>query len=316
MKNYFDFQLRGKQLLPLWIIFYFVVLAPYFFILFKLSAFSQEAVVQKPSPAIGLLFIPVILGAMIWSLYFTKFIVQGVSLNDTPVKADYRLGRFLGILFLGFFLSIVTIGIYLPWFIGNMQRFFIDNSSYKERNFSFQGQSGRLFLILTLSLIVPMIIFIVITFKTYGIDANNQSVVLTITKNAITQIILIPYIYLLYKWLVDIKYAEYHIKWDTQFFPSVWKIFIEMALTIVTLGIYMPMAYLRLYKYFAEKTKSNEVDNQRIQFGYDIDQMNDFLIIWGQILLTAVTLGIYYPWAFCKITQRVLSKTFVEKLAR
>jgi uncharacterized membrane protein YjgN (DUF898 family) len=56
------------------------------------------------------------------------------------------------------------------------------------------------------------------------------------------------------------------------------------------------------------------MDNQSIQFGYDIDQLNDFKMIWVQILLTVITLGIYYPWAFCKVSQRVLGKSYIEEI--
>ena len=113
--------------------------------------------------------------------------------------------------------------------------------------------------------------------------------------------------------MVNIKYKEYHIRWNTEFFPSVGKIALEIILSMITLGIYFPLAYLRLYKYFSGKTQSNVVDNKRIQFGYDIDPKNDFLMLWGQILLSIITLGIYYPWAFCKISKRVLGKTYIEK---
>jgi hypothetical protein len=74
----------------------------------------------------------------------------------------------------------------------------------------------------------------------------------------------------------------------------------------------MPMAILRLYKYFSEKTIATSPE-RKLKFGYAIDQLNDFLFIWGQTLLTIITLGIYYPWAFCKIGKRVLSKTYLRE---
>jgi len=30
--------------------------------------------------------------------------------------------------------------------------------------------------------------------------------------------------------------------------------------------------------------------------------------------LTIITLGIYYPWAYCNITGRILSKTYTEQI--
>ena len=46
--------------------------------------------------------------------------------------------------------------------------------------------------------------------------------------------------------------------------------------------------------------------------GYDGDQVNDFLFMWKQILLTIITVGIYFPWALTRIAQRLLSQTFLS----
>jgi uncharacterized membrane protein YjgN (DUF898 family) len=319
MKNYFDFQLKGRQLLLLWIIFYLICILPYCLIMFKIRSIGNQHDLASSRQILKLLplYIPLVLAALIWSLYFLKMIIQGISLKEIPVKCDYKLGKYLGVILLGFFLTIITLGIYGPWFMRNLQRFYIDNASYKDINFSFLGKGGRLFVIILLSMIIPMILIIIIMVlitKACGTDINNQSMSFMMIRQLIMFILLVPYMYLVYKWGVDVKYAEYHLKWDTRFFPSVGKILVEVVLSIITFGIYFPLAYLRLYKYFAERTKSNIVDNQIVQFGYDIDQLNDFLFVWGQLLLTIITLGIYYPWAMCKIGQRVLSKTFIEKI--
>jgi len=76
-------------------------------------------------------------------------------------------------------------------------------------------------------------------------------------------------------------------------------------------GIYGPLATLRLYKYFAEKTVAISTEKS-LGFGYDIDQLHDFLFIWGQMLLTFITLGIYLPWAFCNVGSRVMGKTYLQ----
>lgn len=321
MKNYFDFQLKGRQLFLLWMVFYLLYVVPYCLLLFKLHSINSSGVAHKPS-LIFLLFIPLILVALIWSMYFIKMILQSISLQDIKIKCDFKPGKYLGVVFGGLILSIITLGIYLPWFIRNLHRFYINNSSYKEKNFLFLGKGGKLFLIITLSVVVPMILIVMLLviaakrYGIYGIDLKHypHSFTYVFVHQIITFIILIPCYYLVYKWRVDVKYEDYHIKWHTKFWPSIGKVFLEVVLSVITFGIYLPLAFLRLYKYFAEKTKSNQADNQSIQFGYDIDQLNDFLMIWGQLLLTAVTLGISYPWAVSKIGKRVLGKTYIEKI--
>jgi uncharacterized membrane protein YjgN (DUF898 family) len=319
MKDYLDFQLKGKQVLPLWIIFYIIFILPYCLLLFKIRSLGNQHDLESSRQVFKMLplYIPLILAALIWTLYFMKMIIQGISLKETSVKCDYKIGRYLGVVLLGFFLTIITLGIYGPWFMRNLYRFYVNNSSWKEKNFSFLAKGGKLFVIILLSVIVPMILIVLIMvfgLKNTGLSMTDQSVSATIVRQAIFFIILVPYIYLVYKWRVDVKYGEYHVKWDTEFFPSVGKLLVEIVLSIITLGIYLPLAFLRLYKYFAERTRSNLVDNQIVQFGYDIDQLKDFLFIWGQLLLMIITLGIWYPWAMCKVGQRVLGKTYIEKI--
>jgi len=107
------------------------------------------------------------------------------------------------------------------------------------------------------------------------------------------------------------KYFDFTL--TGKFFGSCGKILVEILLTVITLGIYMPLAYLKLFKYFSERTIAQK-ETLSLQFGYELDLKNDFLFIWGQLLLTIVTLGIYYPWAYAKIGRRVLAKTYVAEI--
>jgi len=83
-------------------------------------------------------------------------------------------------------------------------------------------------------------------------------------------------------------------------------------LTVITLGIYGPLAFLRLYQYFITKTKGIADEGQTVRFGYDLQYGRDWLFIWGQLLLTIIPFGIYFPWAFCGITRLILRKSYVE----
>jgi len=315
MKNYFDFQLTGKQLLPLWLIFYVIFILPYFALIFKLQSLKPDGVAPAFTFWYFLLIMVLVVFAIIWTVYFVKLILQGISLKQSNIRCDYNIGKYIGIVFLGMLLSIITLGIYSPWFVKNLQSFYVDNSSYKDNRFSFLGTGGKLFVIILLTLIIPMILLGIITYVAFGADMQTQSLSYRIWSQIIMTVILIPYMYYIYKWVVDVRYKEYYIKWETLALPSMGKIAVEVLLSIITIGIYFPLAFLKLYKYFSERTKGKALDGQTIGFGYDIDNLNDFLLIWGQILLTIITLGIYYPWAICKISQRILSKTYMEKVS-
>jgi hypothetical protein len=146
----------------------------------------------------------------------------------------------------------------------------------------------------------------------YLLSYTGQTNSYALIQQLVMMFIMIPYMYLIYKWAVNIDYKDFHITWETDFWESCGKIAIEILLTIVTVGIYMPLAYLRLYTYFSQRTIVESNDSKR-KFGYEIDPLNDFLFIWGQTLLVIITLGIYYPWAICKIGKRVLGKTYLTE---
>ena len=219
---------------------------------------------------------------------------------------DYHTAKYIGIIVSGLVLSIVTIGIYIPWFIKNLHRFFVHGATYDSHKFSFKGKGCTLFLIMTLAIFIPFLIVGIILFSIIKSEIDLWIYQLVIMFS------LIPNIYLTYKWMVDIRYKDYLIRWDTDFFSAIGKISIELMLAVITFGIYFPMAYIRLYRYFMEHTKSNIVNERQISMGYDGDQLLDFLFMWGQIILTVITLGIYYPWAFSRIIHRVLTQTYLS----
>ncbi len=320
MKKYFDFTLTGKKFLPIWLIFYILIIVPYVFyvIMMRDSAEPENIHLFAPLMIFGIM----IIGYLIY-FYIIKITIEHVKLNNSQLTFNGKFLTYLGKILLGLLLSIVTLFIYLPWFIRDITRFFVNKSSLDGEKFDFKGKGSTLFLILLLSMFVPMLLVGFLGSKLLiAISPNlahdfiivmNESSFYKLIFQGVFMIFLIPYMYLVYKWMVNIKYKDYDIKWQTKFFQSCGKILVEILLTVITLGIYMPLAYLKLFKYFSERTIA-EKDTSSLQFGYELDSKNDFLFIWGQLLLTIITLGIYYPWAYSKIGKRVLSKTYVTEI--
>ncbi len=308
MKNYFSFNLTAGKLFPVWILFLIFCIAPYFFIIFRIKSIQADGSSALLFFSL-LLFVVVI--AFVLTFYMVKLTIENVGLLDKTIEFNGKVAKYAGVVLLGFFLSIITLGIYIAWYTRNINRFFIDNSSYNSQPFKFQGKGGQLFVILLLTIILPMILLTILMGKFMVSDAGQGSSVLVIMQ-VLMIFIMIPYIYFVYKWMVNIDYKNYNISWKTNFWHSCAKITAEIVLTIITIGIYYPLAMIRLYKYFMERTAARASDAELL-FGYDIDQLNDFLFIWGQTLLSIITLGIYYPWAFCKIGKRILEKTYLIK---
>jgi len=304
MKNYFGFNLTGKKLLPIWLVFYFLFIVPYAILIIKMKNIQPET---SPSVMIFIFLVFLILVAYLISFYLAKIMIEHFLYKEKSISFTGKFGKFVGLILGGLLLSIITLGVYLAWFIRSIYSFFVNNSAYENESFTFQGKGGRLFIILLLTLFLPIFALTIAMTMIYPGEVSTSYIIIQI----ITLIIMIPYMYYIYKWMVNIDYKHYNIKWETEFWRSCGKLALEILLSIITIGIYAPMAMIKLYAYFTEKTiaQSNEVKRT---FGFDKDNMNDFLFIWGQILLTIITLGIYYPWLISKTGKRILSRTYLE----
>ena len=308
MKNYFDFTLTGKKFLPVWLLFYLIFLIPMGGYYYEKISTSQAG---SPSPYILLMLLAIIVvGGLIYFL-IAKLTIEHVRYGESDFKFEGRFWPFAGKVLLGLFLTMITIGIYGAWFARDITRFFVDNSYHDGHSFRFNGKGGKLFLIILLVYIIPVILysFLILPFP----PPKPEPLSMVAARQLFVIILAIPYYYFVYRWLIDINYKTYHIHWETEWMPSIGKIALEVFLSGITLGIYLPLAYLKLFAYFSQRTIAKKEDGAYV-FGYDIEPTGDFLFIWGQLLLTIVTLGIYYPWAYTKIGKRILSKTYVTAL--
>ena len=305
MKTYFDFTLTGKKFFPVWIFFYLACIIPY--VLFYSILLTQSKTGEN-NPLLSLAFIVIIIAGSLISFYIIKMTIEGIKYRDSNLGFSGKFWTYSGKILLGLFLTIITLTIYMSWFIKNITAYIVGKTSLNSENFSFPGKGSRLFLIFLLSIFIPVFVLAILFSK--FILSMNENFFNTLIYQGIIMIVIIPFMYLTYKWLANVKFKDYNITWKTRFFESVFKILIEIILVLVTVGIYMPLAYLRLYKYFIERTEAVS-ERQVLVFGYEIDHLEDFLFLWGQILLTLITAGIYYPWAYCRILGRISNKTYI-----
>ena len=350
MKSYLNFTLKGSQFFPVWIAFFFFFLIPMHLLLGEFNELiASDVPAEGPSKIFFLYLAFVLVMAFIFILFITKLVIQSIEFNGIKVICNYNTGKYIGIVISGLLLSIVTIGIYIPWFVRDINRFLIHGTSYDSHKFYFKGRGGRLFLIMTLTIFIAFLLVGIVLFSIFKPSIDIQSPDFIQIYQVVVISIFVAIIYLTFQWTVNIRYKNYHIKLETEFFPAIGKIAIELVLAVIlvlifewltsfivillwnpdsfpaagkitielilavtTLSIYFAMAFIRLYRYFAEHTKSNIVDGKQITMGYVGDQFSDFKFMWEQILLTVITVGFYYPWAFSRIASRVLNQTYLS----
>ena len=308
MKDYFGFNLRGKDFFPIWIIFYLIFIVPYVILAIKIQNIPPAEV---PSLMIFIcLFLLILVGFFI-SFYLTRIVIENITYKNTPITFNGNFSQYVWLVLKGIFLSIITLFVYVAWFVRDIYRFFVNNSSYKNEPFVFQGKGRDLFLIIIVTALIPIIVLTIVMARIFILTPGELSTSYRIIYQIVIWLICIPYMYSTYKWMINIDFKNYKIRWETELVPSCKKIALEILLSILTIGIYFPMAMIKLYAYFAERTIAQSGDVKR-RFGFEPDNINDFLFIWSQMLLTIITIGIYAPWAISKIGTRILKRTYIE----
>ena len=306
MKSYLSFTLTGGRLFPVWIIFYLFFIIPFYFLLDEFAILTDSVVPAGGPSKLFFLYLAIVISmAFIFTFYLSKLLLESIVYKNHKLVCVYDKPKYTWIIISGTILSLVTLGIYIPWFIRNIHEYFIGGASYKSDKFSFKGKGSNLFWTITLTFIFLFFftgLFLFSILKSE--DLRIYQVIITVCFFLNLSLVL--------KWMINFSYKSYLIKCTPELFPLAGKIALEIILGVVTFGIYFPLAYLRLYSYFVEHTKSNVVNGMQISMGYDGELISSFFFIWGQIILTAFTLGLYYPWAYCKIMQRVLNHTFLE----
>ena len=314
MKNYFKFNLTGKQIFPIWIIFTVLFIIPYIIVQVKMQTLNahgsehMEALAKlgKIAQLYGIMIILLIVEYAI--LFFIgKLAIEAIEFKEKSLKFIGTYSKFLLILIPGFLFTIITLGIYGPWYTTNLFRFFAKNSSHDDNKFEFTGKGSDLFLITLFSVVLPFTFFLfvaIIVVFTLGLIGLKGAAVNPSSNTSIqlfafifvlgVMFLLIPYFYYSTKWKISFKIKGYIIQWETNFWDSAKKMALEISLSTITLGIYAPLAMLKLFKYFGERTIATSATSRK-KFGYDIEPKDDFLFIWGQSLLSIITFGIYCP---------------------
>lgn len=307
MKTYFRFTLEPQNFLNIWMLFYVLVLIPYGWYMYRVSSGTLD--LDQPG-RILLFMLLVMLFALGIYFHFFRIFIEHLRLGEKKVIFTSAFSSYLYKVIPGFFLSFLSLAIYLAWFIRDILVFFTSNSQLDGESFQFHGQAGRLFLILLGSLFLPILVLAMITIQLS--PEVLESTWFSFVNRALTMIVLVPYTYLIFIWMMNFQHGDQYIYVNTSFAESGLIILKELGLSLITLGIYFPMMFLRLYSHFVERTIVAKEASYRT-FGYDLEVREDFVYIWIQILLCIASLGIYVPWALCKVGERVLSKTYLSE---
>ncbi len=237
-------------------------------------------------------------------------IFASVRLDNEPFGYKGTIGGFVLLNIGNILLSIVTLGIFYPWYIRNVLRHISSNLEYKGSRFGFGGKGLHLFAILLLTGILPLIAWG--AWYAYMMKAFQASVPLRIVSLAVIYVVLVPYFYLYYKWMIHITYKGFTVEWNTAAGPSMLTILAQVLLTLVTAGIYFPIAIAKLYDYFVNRTVISRDGAATHSLRVKLEYFHVWKVTWAQVLLTLVSLGVYGAWAYCRIAALYVDATSIE----
>ncbi len=317
MRSYFDFNLKGRQIFPYviagWIIIAGVAVFNYFWFkshpvpspFFDKAFFASQAV----SAVTGLLTIVASLLVVFFPVTYT---IKSISLRGEGFTCEHNFRDYLWIVVKGGLLTVVTFGIYFPWLLAKVVRYFTSNTFFRYNEFRFEGSSMNLFAIMVLLIVLPAVLMsvavsVVVLSMVTGGDPPLWLYIAFIAEFLFVAMFVSLYI----KWLLNFSYGYKRITADVNFWHSSWFLFGQMLLVVATLGLYAPMFILRLHRYYVGRLVLGDgiVEDK---FGFSMSPWKDYFYVLGQLLLAIITVGIYGAWAYANIMTRLLSKSFVE----
>ncbi len=188
-------------------------------------------------------------------------------------------GGLFGKVFVGMLLCLVTLGIYTPWFMVSMYGYILENTTMKaaggDVKFGFNSKGGELF--------VKMLVGCLLTMLTLGIYYSWFAV--DISKYISANIV-----------GTDAQGRVYNGAFRATGVQMFGVLFVGILLTMITFGIYTPWFLCKFMRFCTENTDIVHDGQVFGKFAFKGEGGTLFGVFLVGMLLTAVTLGIYYFW--------------------
>ncbi len=317
MINKLSADIKTKGFLQYYFIF-FVSLLIYFFVSFK--GYGPDA------PLYWLTLVIYIVAANVMSIAFNLHVISFIVYREKHF--DFR-GSFSKLLFkviLGGIISVVTIGIYYPWYIKKINNYYLSTVEYDGKNGELLSKPGRLLKYSILLVALPVIALIavyavIITAKlgseTYSLEPFTAIYLLLFLVCVIVLLLQLVFMYFYLTWILKIRYGSYTTDYVRKFGKTFLIFLGQSLLTVVTLFIYFPAAYIKIYRFISEGTEYYDSNGEKAgNFGFSGKTGKGFLLIWGQSLLSIITLGIYAPWAMVKVANWFVNNIYLEGIEK
>jgi uncharacterized membrane protein YjgN (DUF898 family) len=221
--------------------------------------------------------------------------LQRGTASGSVSRADFQGtgGELFGKMFVGLLLTMITLGIYAPWFQASLNRYMYAKTTFGPTTrgnvrFEFTGSGGELFVVMLVGNLLTMI-----TLGIYGPWFMTNMIRYYTDNSACTAE----------------DGTRYQLKYDGTGGSMFVTLFVGGLLTGITFGIYMPWFMCKLQKAIYSQTRI--LENGQPAGGLDFvgnggDLFGQYLV--GAIL-TGITLGIYFAWFQVRLNKFFMAHT-------
>ncbi len=289
----FKFELKAKTIFWYFIIIFLINI---FNIITRNYDLNLLVIKEKYLLAIMILLAYFILELIEVVCYFfiIKAFIDSTFIDDIKLSFEGKFSDFIKIVLFSFFLNLITILIYFPFYITRLVKFFSFNTKYKEKRFDFLGEGLPLFAIMLFLNLIP-----ILTIKHFignlWQDLNIKNIIIIAALSITFILVNVIYIFYLLKWFINLRYYEYDVTFNAKSISTISFIFFQIFLSILTLFIYLPMALVKIYQLIISKIKIDNYSENIPKLTSSFDKKESYNFIGKQLLLSLVTLGIYLP---------------------
>lgn len=312
MRQALSFNLHGRDWSRLYLWFWGPL-----FLLMVLSVVAPEPKGADSAALMGSLFISLAISflSMMVQSYFTvpilrtwlpRLAVQGKNVEFRGDTTTYLLLNVQG-----FLLSVATLGLFLPWYAKSVAGYLARETRYEGEPFQFEGNPRQLLLQMLLGFLIAMVVAVAVAASIVAGQKSPSMAVLEIVTTVVALLAFSPLLFVYYRWLVHFSSNRTLLRWNTKFLHGATTFFLQMLLTVVTLGLWWPGAVLVLYRYGLRHTNVTKDGQVIANLDFEGQILEGWRLLWGQALLTLVTLGFYGAWSSTRVARWIAERTIV-----
>lgn len=320
MKRNLEYSISGRKIMwPIWGVIAICMVASLATLLLTPDYGSPEGTVADggwvlttlATVAIALLGSVAVYGLC---LPLSKYTLEALSIEGEKITTDYDVAEYMKLVIVGSLLTIVTFGLYSPWFMVRITRYLLGNAYLRLRPLGFHAKGGDLFAIVVLGLLLPLVVLMVavgLLVVNFGEGADPLFTVLgAVIFYLVVVVWMALFVVLVTRWAINLSVGEERIVTTVPTGEATLFVVGQILLCCITCGLYAPMMELRILQYFVDSCRVGEGRDAR-RFGMKIMAWRDWAFVWGQLLLVMFTFGIYTPWYYARVMNRFVPRIYL-----